>query len=705
MLAERRTPNAEPTLAETIPMTQVPELADVLLERTRITVAGWSMYPALKRGDRISVESLKDAPPTPGEIVVFQRDGQWVCHRVLRVELSVHPPQLTTQGDAVTAPDDPVPLAHVIGRVVAVEPRRVQPWWLEPWVVGWWRWRDRRRHQLLQGWDQARGTAVVRWLGRRVQLATARIVGFPFQEHSRFTEWLSWEAALDRLRTEPVPDRLHLALRHSDMSVAQLTLHRQQGQEWRVAHVEVRFRYRGRGVGLRLVRTSLDLVRSVGARLITCEVPETSPVALRCLQRAGFQPYASRRGTTLLAHPLVRARHPHRALADRAALPLYHPRGARPLTREERVLQYSVWCDATAALAALETLLREPLDWWFVLHQARHHNVGSLLYDRLKRLPADVVPMSILELLQQRYYQDAGQNTRQFSTMARFLEAMRRAGQRVVVLTGFAVAERYYGNVALRPMGDVDFLVESSALSLADDLLARAGIQKQVSGQHVYIGEGLVLELHPPEEYPYYDMRALLERAQPVDSQPYFMPTPEDLLMFLALHMTVHHVWLRLIWLSDLARIISDPSPPMDWAVIGAQLKHHPHRAAVFHALCAAEQLCGVSLPQHVHSALAPEPAQPLRQRMIEWLLSHPPIPRAGLLVMDLWSGSPRAMLRRLRQRCVPAPAFMRQRYGTASGTALPGAYLKRLSDLSTSTLRIVRQALRYLWQDWRHGQ
>lgn len=68
-------------------------------------VTGDSMYPTLRRGDRIIIEPL-DRSPRPGEIVVFLR-RQLVSHRFLGGE--------RCRGDNFLDPDPPVPPDRIVG--------------------------------------------------------------------------------------------------------------------------------------------------------------------------------------------------------------------------------------------------------------------------------------------------------------------------------------------------------------------------------------------------------------------------------------------------------------------------------------------------------------------------------------------------------------------------------------------------------------
>lgn len=78
---------------------------------TAIVLSG-SMEPALSVDDMILVAACEDYGV--GDVVVYQSDSLLVVHRIIAMENGM----VTTQGDANNAPDEPVELAKLKGRVV-----------------------------------------------------------------------------------------------------------------------------------------------------------------------------------------------------------------------------------------------------------------------------------------------------------------------------------------------------------------------------------------------------------------------------------------------------------------------------------------------------------------------------------------------------------------------------------------------------------
>src|SRR5579862_9219792 len=85
----------------------------------RLGVTGSSMLPALWPGDIVTVVARADEPRV-GEIILFQRQDQFVIHRVVRLASSAGHTQIVTRGDCMNDDDMAIGASEVLGRVAAV---------------------------------------------------------------------------------------------------------------------------------------------------------------------------------------------------------------------------------------------------------------------------------------------------------------------------------------------------------------------------------------------------------------------------------------------------------------------------------------------------------------------------------------------------------------------------------------------------------
>ena len=125
------------------------------------------------------------------------------------------------------------------------------------------------------------------------------------------------------------------------------------------------------------------------------------------------------------------------------------------------------------------------VDWDEFLTQAARHAVAPLIYYALKEEDA-VLPDHVKEKLATAYYQTALHNTLLYERLGKIVDAFNTAEVPVILLKGAALAQNVYGNVALRPMGDLDFLVRKEKMSRAERLLVELGYEVREHA-HLYL--------------------------------------------------------------------------------------------------------------------------------------------------------------------------------------------------------------------------
>jgi len=86
----------------------------------RLRVTGCSMLPSVWPGDVLLARRLHIAKISKGDIVLFNREGRLVAHRMVSTIGGPEDPRLITRGDAQLEPDPPVTAAELLGKVVSI---------------------------------------------------------------------------------------------------------------------------------------------------------------------------------------------------------------------------------------------------------------------------------------------------------------------------------------------------------------------------------------------------------------------------------------------------------------------------------------------------------------------------------------------------------------------------------------------------------
>ena len=226
-------------------------------------------------------------------------------------------------------------------------------------------------------------------------------------------------------------------------------------------------------------------------------------------------------------------------------------------------------------LSRIRVSLQRPVDWEAVLRLAEDHGTSSPVYQNLSRF-GDPVPASVLESLKQRYEKNVHTSLLLVRELIRLLDCADALGVELIPYKGAVLSEAYYGDMAMRPSGDMDLFVRKQDVARTKNAVRDLGYAPRVlipeAAERDYIESGYectfdsplgknLLELQwalQPRFYAVdFDMDGLFERAVEVSVAGRGVRTPcaEDLLLVLAVH-AAKHVWGRLIWLCDIAQIL-----------------------------------------------------------------------------------------------------------------------------------------------------
>jgi len=83
----------------------------------RLTVTGDSMRPLLRAGDGVIVQPIDPYALRPGNVVVAQRGGEWITHRLVAVDKR----GWHMHGDNTRYGDEAASATEIVGRVIAIE--------------------------------------------------------------------------------------------------------------------------------------------------------------------------------------------------------------------------------------------------------------------------------------------------------------------------------------------------------------------------------------------------------------------------------------------------------------------------------------------------------------------------------------------------------------------------------------------------------
>jgi len=260
------------------------------------------------------------------------------------------------------------------------------------------------------------------------------------------------------------------------------------------------------------------------------------------------------------------------------------------------------------------------LDWSKVIDLARAHGVLALMAQDLKAAAWKGVPPTAVETLV-RYRSDlTARNLFLARQLLDILATLGDAGIAALPYKGPALAVSAYGDLGLRPFGDLDIIVSEGHALAAKALLESRGYRSLIprtdserSGRlprRVYAfplrsaDERVLVEVHwrLTHSLP-LTLEHLMVGARPLPLMGSTVPgmCAEQLLLVLCVHGT-KHAWDRLEWTCAVAHLIRR-SPELDWDRVGAQARSVGASRSLALGLVLATRLAGAAVPPPVLAA------------------------------------------------------------------------------------------------------
>jgi hypothetical protein len=221
---------------------------------------------------------------------------------------------------------------------------------------------------------------------------------------------------------------------------------------------------------------------------------------------------------------------------------------------------------------------------WDALWSLVRAGAGQHLLARRLRMAGLEAPPEVAERLRRHAMAVA---RRGLASRAIVLSALRATGRPMLLLKGVDLAERLYGNLGVRPMIDIDFLVHERDIGVFDAHFRADGYTPTPTPYEALIRsprhhhahyrhpgrQSLPLELHwrlaNDARYGAIDVAGIWARAQPHGALPGAMVmAPDDLFLYLCLHLKQHGFDTPLTQIWDLAEMLNAPALALDWPTI-----------------------------------------------------------------------------------------------------------------------------------------
>lgn len=262
-------------------------------------------------------------------------------------------------------------------------------------------------------------------------------------------------------------------------------------------------------------------------------------------------------------------------------------------------------------------------DWDDFMMAAGRHGVAPLLYHRLSTSHLDTqIPDHVMGTLRKAYLENAARNMGLYHKLGMLLEHLRHENIPVIVLKGAHLAALIYGNIALRPMSDVDILVHQEDVVRVGDKMLEMGYAptrryRQITSYNHHFAYGLphrelFVEVHwtiLPSVYPFnIDTNGQWERSRSaiIAGVEVSILCPEDMLLHLCLHASKHMFEMGLKHLCDIFETIRHYGEEIDWRQARLRIDQWGIGKSAYLTLRLARELLGASVPDELMKTIRP---------------------------------------------------------------------------------------------------
>lgn len=359
----------------------------------------------------------------------------------------------------------------------------------------------------------------------------------------------------------------------------------------------------------------------------------------------------------------------------------------------------------------IEELLHRDLDWDYIVEEAKDQAVASLLYHCLSKMEngRDYIPDDILTRLRNLYYGSLANNILLYQRLNRVLGFLREENIKVIVLKGAALAERVYGNLALRPMYDVDLLVRKEDLPRVDERLSLLGYSTQENyldrlktSNNSYLNTIMMhstmsppLHLHwhlvnstiPTFNYcSKIEMERIWQEAIPakVAGIESLVLAPHHLIIHLSEHaLKPSHSLGKLIFLCDIHEVVRAYRDQLNWELLKEEAFHFNLSWQVYYCLNLASLVLGAHVPGDVLEKLKPKNAGFIERRFFTLTLRPKASYGLSYLMQLAMCQSLSQKVRFLWRTLFPPGEILAQRYAfpQAKGGPLYSHLLRRFAE------------------------
>lgn len=277
----------------------------------------------------------------------------------------------------------------------------------------------------------------------------------------------------------------------------------------------------------------------------------------------------------------------------------------------------------------IDNLLEEELNWGHVLKISRAHGISGLINTALSQSYRKThIPCNIMKKIEADYRSTVLRNIYFLQEFNKITAAFNNKSIKIIPLKGILFLQTLYAhNIGLRPLSDIDILVEKKQIPCAEQILFSLGYSKkkesrQTRGRYFHSvfsrrqgGMHIVVELHWDIDFSDSSFKICIDdfwarcEAVPHGKLTFYKLCLEDALVLNCFHILREieynpQIILPLKNFCDIAQLLHRHSEQIKWEVLVRRAVDYNISRPVFLVLLLVKELFNVAVSDEVTAAL-----------------------------------------------------------------------------------------------------
>jgi hypothetical protein len=273
-------------------------------------------------------------------------------------------------------------------------------------------------------------------------------------------------------------------------------------------------------------------------------------------------------------------------------------------------------------------------EWEVFLSKAGDEGVSGLLFHCLSSYAKDTVPAEVYRRLEREYLTGAGRN---IFIAAQLKELFRRFQSRrlpVLIMRGAVFFKQLYPSPGIRPMADVDIVIDKENCSAMKTLLEESGYRHPPGYPFLFHNNSVYLDLHLnttglwrvkswPSTFNIKD-EEIWGKTKAVDD---IFPLVRTLGIYDSVLACCEHLqrhsFRRLIWFVDIARLIRKEGINFDWNMLLRRAERFNLKKPLFFVVKYLDRVGFIALPDEALSYLRRVSMNRFEKKSLTMLLNN----------------------------------------------------------------------------------